>query len=124
MTSCRTKAETKMSRRGNCSGEKAVYALYRMKFYFRKFWFGLLLFTMSGLAQNLLQAETPPTADQVIQKAVARTQQSERSAVPDFSYRKLTMTEELDGAGNVKERREKVMKFHTATAFPTQACFR
>jgi hypothetical protein len=79
----------------------------KMKFLFRKPRLGLLLVAMSGLAQNLLRAETPP-ADQVIQKAVARTQQSESSAVPDFSYRKLTMTEELDGAGNVKERREKV----------------
>ena len=28
--------------------------------------------------------------------------------MPDFKYRKLTLTEELDSAGKVKERREKV----------------
>ena len=28
--------------------------------------------------------------------------------MPDFDYRKLTLTEELDGTGKIKERREKV----------------
>src|SRR5690349_16173160 len=48
------------------------------------------------------------TADQVIEKAVARGQQDQQGYVPDFKYRKLTLTEELDSTGKVKERREKV----------------
>jgi hypothetical protein len=59
-------------------------------------------------AQTSLRAGTALTANDVIQNAVARGQQDQQGAVPDFIYRKLTMTEELDGAGKVKERREKV----------------
>ena len=65
-----------------------------------------LLFAVAG--QTTVRAEAALTADEVIQKAVARGQQDQQSAVPDFNYRKLTVTEELDGAGKVKERREKV----------------
>jgi hypothetical protein len=60
------------------------------------------------LGQTPLRATTALTADDVIQKAVLRGQQDQQGTVPDFIYRKLTVTEELDGAGNVKERREKV----------------
>jgi hypothetical protein len=59
-------------------------------------------------AQTTLRAGTTLTAGDVIQKAVERGQQDQQGAVPDFVYRKLTVTEELDNAGKVKERREKV----------------
>ena len=65
-----------------------------------------LLYVVAG--QTTVRAETALTADEVVQKAVTRGQQDQQSAVPDFNYRKLTVTEELDGAGKVKERREKV----------------
>src|SRR6516164_9646915 len=55
-----------------------------------------------------LRAQSVTTADQVIEKAVARGQQDQQGCVPDFKYRKLTLTEELDSASKVKERREKV----------------
>jgi hypothetical protein len=60
------------------------------------------------MGQTALCAATPLTVEQVIRKAVARGQQDQQGAVPDFIYRKLTFTEELDGAGKVKEHREKV----------------
>lgn len=57
-----------------------------------------------------MHAGTVLSADAVIQKAASRGQQEQQGsvAVPDFKYRKLTSTEQLDGAGKVKERREKV----------------
>lgn len=55
-----------------------------------------------------LRAQSAITADQVIQKAVARGQQDQQGSVPDFKYRKLTATEELDKTGKVTERREKL----------------
>src|ERR1043166_3704133 len=55
------------------------------------------------------RADTTLTADELVQKAVARAQQSEnRTDTPDFQYTKVTLTEELDGAGKVKERKQKV----------------
>lgn len=59
-------------------------------------------------AQTVVRADPALTVGDVIQKAVARGQQDQQGSAPDFIYRKLTVTEELDGAGKVKERREKV----------------
>lgn len=55
-----------------------------------------------------LRAETTLTVEHVLAKAIARGQQDQKGSVPDFKYRKLTATEELDSAGHLKERREKV----------------
>jgi hypothetical protein len=65
----------------------------------------VLSLVLGGAARSRAQSAT---ADQVIQKAVARGQQDQQGYVPDFKYRKLTLTEELDSTGKVKERREKV----------------
>ena len=65
-----------------------------------------LSLALGGAARS--NAQSAATADQVIQKAVARGQQDQSGYVPDFKYRKLTLTEELDDSGKVKERREKV----------------
>lgn len=59
-------------------------------------------------APATLRAAAALTAADVVQKAVARGQQDQQGTVPDFTYRKLTLTEELDNAGKVKERCEKV----------------
>lgn len=68
---------------------------------------GLML--LPGLfAPANLRGETALSADQVIEKAIARGQQDQQGLVPDFKYRKLTATEELDSTGKVKEHREKV----------------
>ena len=65
-----------------------------------------LVFALAG--QSRLRAETPLTADEVVQKAVSRGQLDQQGTVPDFIYRKTTLTEELDRSGKVKERREKL----------------
>lgn len=59
-------------------------------------------------AQVTLRASTPVAVNDVIRKAITRGQQDQQGSVPDFIYRKLTVTEELDGAGKVKEHSEKV----------------
>ena len=68
----------------------------------------LLMFALMG--QPPLRAETPLTADEIVQKAVSRGQQDLQGTVPDFIYRKVTVIEELDGSGKVKERREKLFE--------------
>lgn len=71
-------------------------------------WLVLVLpFVLAGQT-TASRAADALTADQVVQKAVERGQQDQVGAVPDFDYRKLTVTEELDGTGKVKERREKL----------------
>ncbi len=75
-----------------------------------KSWVSLcVLFLLSGTTHSLLRAQTTATADGVIQKAVARAQRAEAKAgQPGFTYTKLTVTEELDPEGNIKERKERV----------------
>ncbi len=60
------------------------------------------------VGQSHLRAETTLTADEVVQKAVSRGQLDQQGAVPDFIYRKTTVTDELDNSGKVKEHREKL----------------
>lgn len=76
-----------------------------------------LALTFVFSAQIAPRASTVLTADQVIQKAVARGRQDQLGAVPDFDYRKLTVTEELDGKGKVKERREKLYEISYRAGF-------
>jgi hypothetical protein len=53
------------------------------------------------------------TANEVIQKAVAQAQQSEaKNGQKDFTYTKVSVTEELDAQGKVKERKEKVYRVY------------
>src|SRR5690349_8163203 len=65
-----------------------------------------LVFALMG--QSHLRAETPLTADEVVQKAVSRGQQDQQGTVPNFTYRKVTVTDELDGSGKIKLHREKL----------------
>jgi hypothetical protein len=65
-----------------------------------------LLFAVAG--QSPARAEAALGVAEIVQKAVARGQQDQQGTVPDFTYRKQTVTEELDGSGKVKERREKL----------------
>jgi hypothetical protein len=49
------------------------------------------------------------TADEIIQKAVARAESpASRGARPNYSYTKHTVTEDLDNRGRVKDRKEKL----------------
>jgi hypothetical protein len=54
-----------------------------------------------------------PSADAIIRKAVDRAQADEKQPEKkDFSYTKVSVTEELDARGNVKERKEKVYRVY------------
>ncbi|HLX70767.1 MAG TPA: hypothetical protein VKV04_14155 [Verrucomicrobiae bacterium] len=76
-----------------------------MKFRFPAF---VLMLSLILGGASLSRAQSALTADQVIEKAVSRGQQDQHGFVPDFKYRKFTLTEQLDNTGKVKERREKV----------------
>ncbi len=55
------------------------------------------------------RAQTPLSADDIIQRAVQRAQSPEaRAERPPYRYLKHTVTEELDAQGRLKERREKL----------------
>jgi hypothetical protein len=67
-----------------------------------------LLLALLGIRQDL-QAQTALSADEVIQKAVARTRQAEAgTGKPGYTYTRASVTEELDATGKVKEHKEKV----------------
>ncbi len=69
---------------------------------------GSLTLIFAILGQSHLRAETALTADDVVQKAISRGEQDQQGAVPNFTYRKTTVTDQLDGSGKVKEHREKL----------------
>jgi hypothetical protein len=49
------------------------------------------------------------SADEIVRKAVTRAERApSKSGQPGYTYTKLTVTEELDSSGKVKERKEKV----------------
>jgi hypothetical protein len=57
-------------------------------------------------------SEVQLTADEVIAKAVKRAQDARAKATTDFTYTKITLTEELDAAGKVKERKQRVYQVY------------
>lgn len=62
-----------------------------------------------SLGLGLSLAGTLPSADELVKKAVDRAAQAQaKSTQPAYTYTKLTVTEELDASGNVKEREQKV----------------
>ncbi len=80
-----------------------------------KFFLSIRVYGLAALmallgSQSSAHAETALTADAVVQKAVARGEQDQQGSVPDFTYRKHTVTDQLDGDGKVKEHREKVFE--------------
>jgi len=79
---------------------------------YRRTWIGaLLLFVASSFIPSAWSGETSLTADQVVQRAVARAEQTQsRAGQPGYTYTKLTVTEELDSSGRVKERKERVYR--------------
>jgi hypothetical protein len=75
----------------------------------KKFWLTVAFVTLIALGQSGLSAQNALSADQIIQKAVARAQgSSARPGKGAYTYTKLTVMEELDSAGKVKEHKEKV----------------
>jgi hypothetical protein len=70
-------------------------------------WIGLL--GLAFLPALVSRAQTPLSADDVVQKAVQRAQSADvRDARPAYKYVKHTVTEELDSQGRLKVRREKL----------------
>src|SRR5260221_4548151 len=61
------------------------------------------------LAAAVSRAGDLPSADELVKKAVDRAAQAQaKSTQPSYTYTKLTVIEELNAAGNVKEREQKV----------------
>src|SRR5262249_28018668 len=54
------------------------------------------------------------SASEIVQKAVSRSEQPVPAGKADYVYTKVSVTEELDSAGKVKERQERVyqVSFH------------
>ena len=77
-----------------------------------KFGFVLSLWFLFALPASLFTlgaTEMPPqlSADEVMMKAVERAQHAERELRrPDYLFSKLSISEELDDRGRVKERKE------------------
>src|SRR2546423_236376 len=70
----------------------------------------LCLITVS---RSLAGEEKTLSAQEVIEKAVQHAQQTEnRLGQTDFTYTKVSVTEELDSHGKVKERREKIYRVY------------
>lgn len=76
----------------------------------KKVWLGLsICLGLTGVARSELSASPRLTAAEIIHRAVDRGQQVEtRDNGSGYSYRKVSVIEELDAAGKVKERKEKV----------------
>lgn len=69
----------------------------------------LALLALTSLERSSLLAQSALSADQIIQKAVARAQNpAAKPGKGAYTYTKLTVMEELDSAGKVKEHKEKV----------------
>ena len=78
-----------------------------------------VLMAGSSVSQSI-QSPIPLTANGVIAKAVARSRQTNAQAQSgEFTYTKVSVTEEFDGAGRMREHKEKVyqVSFHGGESF-------
>lgn len=72
-----------------------------------------ILFCWSGSFLSSGEATTSPSADVIIQKAVERASNTRLSTSrPGYTYTKVNITEELDGKGKVKQRKERVFQVY------------
>jgi hypothetical protein len=72
-------------------------------------WAVLLLWAGCGWAAAAADGQGLPSADEVIRKAIDRNQRKEAGAVlPAYSYSKVTVTEEFDSTGKVRQRKERL----------------
>jgi hypothetical protein len=77
----------------------------------RKIAFNSFLLAILGGPHVNLHAQAALSANDVVQKAVARTRQAEAgTGKPDYTYTKVSVTEELDATGKIKEHKEKVFQ--------------
>ncbi len=73
-----------------------------------------VVLAVGGSLSFTIRAASAVSADEIIQQAVARAQQAEnRTGKAGYTYTKLTVTEQLDAAGNVKERKERVYQVYS-----------
>ncbi|HYG33306.1 MAG TPA: hypothetical protein VEC99_00890 [Clostridia bacterium] len=79
-----------------------------------RFWFGTFVLVGWGFtAQSATAPAVSPSAEEVIQKAVTRAQHTERQTdKPPITYKKVSVTEELDASGKVRERKERVYQIY------------
>jgi hypothetical protein len=59
------------------------------------------------LGLSITRADVSLTADDIMQKAANASQRAALDSRPDYGYNKFTVTEEFDGAGRLKEHKEK-----------------
>ena len=82
----------------------------------RSGYFGLaasVLLALDGTGSLAADAGKLLSVDEIISRAVARAQQAQANAGQSgYTYTKLTVTEELDSTGRVKERKEKVYQVY------------
>ena len=73
-----------------------------------------ILLAAAGLSRpRAALGESQPSSEAIIQKALARAQQAEfTSDRHDYTYTKVSVTEELDGGGKLKERKEKMYQVY------------
>ena len=88
-----------------------AYSISSMRFVcsgkLRRFWAALLVLSCLGTAP--LRAQTNPSVDEIIRNAVTRSQQGAKKATrSDYTYTKVTLRQEFDPSGHVKEHKEKV----------------
>ncbi len=68
---------------------------------------GFLALVVAGSIQ--LRADEPVPAEEIIRRALALAQQAEAASTNhDYTYTKISLVEELDPAGKIKQRKEKV----------------
>src|SRR5215831_17215351 len=85
------------------------YIRIKMFVFAKKWTLWVLLLVLSVIAPRSSRAGEVPTADEIISKAVAHAQESKTRERPaSYSYTKLTLTEEFDAAGNMKDRKERM----------------
>lgn len=77
----------------------------------------LILVFLCSAGALVFGAETNPTAEELIQKSIARSHSNETNALPDINYTKVTLTEELDSTGKVTDRKEKTYKVCLRSGF-------
>src|SRR5437868_2616081 len=74
-----------------------------------KIWCISVLFACLGAVAQAALAQKPLTANEIVNKAAARAQNADSKSGPaGYTYTKLSVTEELDSTGKVRERKEKV----------------
>lgn len=71
-----------------------------------------VLFLWTGSESFSAQAVGSLTAEEIIQKAVERASNSQLTLCPGYTYKKVNVTEELDGKGKVKQRKERVFQVY------------